>query len=87
MVLRLETQIKIDNPRHYSVRTVEDLHAVLLAGGPKQRDPRRKHFYEIEGPDANYYIYISPITGQIVLLAKWQRQPQEACIGEVNLVA
>ena len=87
MVLRMSTQPRIDNPREYSTQTVEDLHVVLRLGGQARRDSQRENFYELEGPNASFYIYVSPITGNIVLLARWLRQSQEACIDEVNMVA
>jgi hypothetical protein len=35
-------------------------------------DPKRKHFYEVEGASTVYYIYVSPVSGNIYLLATWK---------------
>jgi hypothetical protein len=77
----------IENPRGYASDTVQDLRNLLLSGGHSQPDPRREHFYELEGNKDNYFIHISPITGNVVLLAKWSRQVQEPCPDAEHMVA
>jgi len=45
---------------------------ILLAGPVNATpDPKRKCFYEIEGGPTVYYIYASPSSGRISLLASW----------------
>jgi len=79
MVLRMTKVVMIENPREYASHTVEDLRQLLLSGGPAERDPRRQHFFNLEGDKSAYYIHISPITGNVMLLAKWSRQPADCC--------
>ena len=87
MMLQIADGSRIENPRGYAVRTIEDLRNLLVAGGDAQADPIREHFYELEGMMDAYYIHVSPITGNIVLLARWARQPQKCCLDVENLVA
>lgn len=70
----------IENPREYETRVVEQLRRLLQAGAPTQADARRPHFYEIDAQDETYYIHISPFSGNVVLLAKWTRHPQDCCL-------
>jgi hypothetical protein len=45
---------------------------ILLAGTVDATpDPKRKCFYEIEGGSTVYYIYVSPLSGKVSLLASW----------------
>jgi hypothetical protein len=87
MVFRMSKEAKIENPREYASETVEDLRHLLLVGGQAERDPRREHFYNLEGDNCAYYIHISPITGNVILLAKWFRQPSSFFNVSQHLVA
>jgi len=69
----------LENPREYDDVSVENLRRLLLGGAEANRDPRRQHFYEIDGEAETYYIHISPVTGKVTLLARWLRQPQSCC--------
>jgi hypothetical protein len=78
-VILFNEGMKIENPREYDSRTVEYLQHLLKVGSQPQPDPRRKNFYDLDGGSEAYYIHVSPITGNVVLLAKWVRQSQESC--------
>lgn len=78
---------KIENPRKYEPGAVEHLRHLLKVGIPAQRDPHRANFYEIESNEETYYIHVSPISGNVVLLAKWLRQPQDCCLSSGQFVA
>jgi len=86
-MIQIKEGVRIENPREYGPGEVVHLRHLLEAGSPTQPDPRRKNFYEIEGRSETYYIHISPITGNVVLLAKWLRQSQECCHTTKRLVA
>ena len=50
---------------------------ILLAGTVNVTpDPKRKNFYEVEGGSTVYYIYVSPVTGTISLIATWKNITQ-----------
>jgi hypothetical protein len=79
-MIQINEGARIENPREYESGTVENLRLLLEVGSPAQRDPNRENFYEIEGNSETFYVHVSPVSGNVVLLAKWLRQPQECCI-------
>lgn len=87
MLIQIKEGASIENPRNYEPHEVEQVRHLLRAGSPAQRDPRRENFYELEGKGETFYIHISPISGEIVLLAKWNRRLAECCPGTGHLVA
>jgi hypothetical protein len=80
MLLQISEQIRIEDPRQYGSEAVNNLRNLLLAGGCGQRDPHRENFYEIENEGQTFYIHVSPINGEVVLLAKWSKSPKENCL-------
>ena len=86
-MIQVKEGARIENPREYEPGAVEQLRHLLEAGNPAQRDPRRENFYEIEGRSETYYIHHSPISGNVVLVAKWIRQSQDCCLSSEHLVA
>ena len=78
MVLRVKKQTKVENPRGYISKVVDELRNLLTAGARARRDPSRENFYEVENAKNVFYIHISPVTGNVVLLAKWPGQSQGA---------
>lgn len=86
-MLRIREGSRIENPREYESSAVENLRLLLEVGSQAHPDPQRENFYEIEGGSDTYYIHISPISGNVVLLAKWLRQSQECCLSARDLVA
>jgi hypothetical protein len=83
MLLQMREGSRIENPREYSARAVQELRDLLAAGGHAQQDLRRENFYLLEDSQNTYYLHVSPITGNIILLARWLRQPQ-ACYAETE---
>lgn len=65
---------RIEDPRKHPYETVERLRELLADGATIREDPRRDSFYEVHDDDAVYYIYASPITGKVYLLATWQKE-------------
>ncbi len=86
-MIQIKEETKIENPRRYETWEVEHLELLLKAGTPIHRDPRRKNFYEVEGEAVTFYVHVSPVSGNVVLLAKWVRQPQECYANSGELVA
>ena len=86
-MIQVKEGARIENPRKYEPGAVEHLRHLLEVGIPAQRDPERENFYEIESNYETYYIHVSPISGNVVLLAKWLRQPQDCCLRPGYLVA
>ncbi len=86
-MIQFKKGARVENPREYETMAVDQLRNLLESGNPGQRDPRRKNFYEIEGQTETYYIHVSPVSGNVTLLAKWIRQSQECFAGSEQLVS
>ena len=69
----MEQQLSIDNPRNYPAEVVEQLGKLLVEGTSAREDPRRKSFYDVEHADRTFFIHVSPSSGRIMLLAKWEQ--------------
>jgi hypothetical protein len=87
MVLQMNEQSKIEDPRNYGPEVVNDLRNLLSVGGSAQRDPRRENFYELESGENTFYIHTSPVNGDVTLLGKWLSSPKDVCISEAHLAA
>ncbi len=87
MVLQFDEEPRIENPRNYPPEIVGELRSLLSAGRPVQRDPRRKELYEIQGCDSTLYVYVSPLTRTVVLLARWSRQTDPSCLETAGEIA
>jgi hypothetical protein len=87
MRLQMREGTKIENPRAYANQVVEGLRELLAAESHVQSDPNREHFYQLEDDKNAYYIHVSPITGNVILLAKWTRQTDACYVNEGTLVA
>ena len=73
MVMKIEDELLIENPRNHSAERVETLRQLLAGGARVEADPKRPDFYEVESRSDIYYIHISPKTGKILLLAAWPK--------------
>jgi hypothetical protein len=70
--------LEIRDHRNHSPATLIAL-ALLLAGTVNTTpDPKRKGLYEVEDAQTVYYIYRSPFSGKISLLATWKKMPEAA---------
>ena len=87
MVLQRDERTRIEDPRDYGADIVNDLRSLLTAGGCAQRDPHRENFYALENGSHTFYIHVSPINGDVVLLAKWSSGSTEACTSVTHLAA
>ena len=86
-MVEIKTGAQIENPREYECGAVEHLRHLLALGIPAQRDPKRENFYEIDSTCENYYIHISPVSGNVVLLARWLSQAEDCCASSGRLAA
>lgn len=75
MVMKLENELLIEDPRNHSIECVETLRRLLAGGARVEADPKRSDFYEVESGSDVYYIHISPVSGKILLLATWAKEP------------
>jgi hypothetical protein len=63
----------VDNLRNYPAEIIKELEGLLLSGGSALPDPKRKGFYDLENHERTFFIHISSITGNVVLLATWRK--------------
>lgn len=70
MLLRLDYNPVIDNPRHCPPEAVEKLRALLAQGAPANPDTHRKGFYEVEDGNRVFYVHLAP-NRSVWLLASW----------------
>ena len=78
MLLRMKQLPGVDNLRNYPAEIIKELEQLLLSGGSALPDPKRKDFYELETDERTFFVYVSPTTGRVMLLATWLRP--EACL-------
>lgn len=78
--LRWNPNWGIEDPRKHPYETVERLRELLADGTNLRQDPRRQSFYEVHDDASVYYIYASPISGKVYLLATWQKEPSPVTV-------
>lgn len=66
---------EIENPRNHPIQTIERLRRLLAEGAGIQEDGRRRDFFEVHDDDAVYYVYASPVSGKIYLVATCVKEP------------
>jgi hypothetical protein len=76
MLLVMDGEPRVENPRNYNDEVIRDLRSLLAAGVVARRDPRRNNFYEVEDGGSTFYIHISPVNGNAMLVARWLNEPQ-----------
>jgi hypothetical protein len=87
MMIQIKGEAQVENPRQYEARAVEHLRHLLELGAPAQRDPGRENFYEIDGQTDTFYVHLSPLSGNVVLVAKWLRQAEDCCLSAAHFTA
>jgi hypothetical protein len=74
MVTNLSGKAQIEDLGNHPTETVAALRSLLAGGASTIADPKRRGFYEVESDSAVYYIHVSPVTGNVLLLATWQNE-------------
>jgi hypothetical protein len=64
--------LDIEDLGKHSAGTVIRLGIVLAGAVDATPDPKRKNFYEVKDGATSYYIYVSPVTATISLIAAWK---------------
>lgn len=73
MTLKMK-EVKVENLRNYSDEVVDKLRGLLLTGADADLDPQRKGFYDVYNGTRVFFIHISPVSGNVMLLASWLRE-------------
>jgi hypothetical protein len=74
MVMCLERELEIEDLRNHSQEMIAQLRDVLANGAAVTPDPKRSGFYEVKHAEHIYYIYVSPSTGKVLLIAAWSHE-------------
>jgi hypothetical protein len=78
MQMSFGEELRIEDLGNHRAQMVISL-GILLAGAVNvTADPKRKDFYEVESGSTVYYIYLSPFSGTIFLLASWKNAGRPA---------
>jgi hypothetical protein len=64
-------EAQIEDPRNHPAETVAALRDILSSGARAIPDPKRRGFYEVQSDSLVYYIHVSPVNGNVLLLATW----------------
>jgi hypothetical protein len=70
-MLRITGEFGIENPRNYPATLVSELRESLNHGVSEHPDPERENFYDVCVENRVFFIYISPSSGSVTLLAAW----------------
>ena len=74
MRLHLNTNLTIENLKRYPEDIVEKLRNLLVTGTEALPDPRRRGFYDVLNGNRVFFIHISPVSGNVMLLASWLKE-------------
>jgi hypothetical protein len=68
--------VRIENARLYPSAIVDQLRVALLNGAELHVDETRKNFYELHAGLRTYFIFVSPASRNVTLIATWaQKRP------------
>lgn len=71
---------EIENLRNHTFETVDRLRTLLSDGAMIQEDLRRPGFFEVHDEETVYYVYSSPSSGKIYLVATWLKEPSPVSV-------
>jgi hypothetical protein len=74
MEMCLERELEIEDLRKHSQEMIAQLRDLLANGAATTPDPKRLGFYEVKRREQIYYIYVSPTTGKVLLIAAWSHE-------------
>lgn len=85
MLMRMKQNSNVLDLRRHSPETVGELRRLLASGVPARPDPHRPNFYELDGGWRVFYIYVSPKTGNVTLLAVWRTERRAESYPQENV--
>jgi len=71
MRLHLNRDLTIENLKQYPEDIVEKLRDLLATGAEALPDPHRRGFYDVLNGNRVFFIHVSPVSGNVMLLASW----------------
>jgi len=70
------SDIRIEDLRNHPAELVLGLRDILSRGAKIVPDPKRRGFYEVQSDSLVYYIHVSPVSHNVLLLATWPNQTE-----------
>ena len=85
MILLLSAEREIEAPRDHGCEVLSKLRTALARGAYATPDPRRPGVYDVYDGGRVFFIYISPVTGNVTLIATWvegsgERKMESGCV-------
>jgi|SRR5690349_11892411 len=77
MILRLNAATHVDNQRNFPAEIVDRLRNLLISGATAYADIHRENFFDVVDGPRVYFIHISPITQNVILLATWLNESRQ----------
>jgi hypothetical protein len=71
MMLLLSGERRIDDAGAHGAEVISELRTLLARGVRAKPDPRRPGIYDVYDGRRVFFIYISPASGNVTLLATW----------------
>ena len=72
MTINVKDTEKIRDGRGHAPEVFREFKALLSGGAAISSDPKRPDIYELQRGNEIFYFYLSPITGEVLLLAVWE---------------
>jgi hypothetical protein len=66
--------IRIENARLYPSAIVDRLQTALSNGADLHADESRRNFFDLDIAGRTYFIYVSPVNGNVTLIATWAQK-------------
>lgn len=66
--------VRIENARLYPPEVVDRLYTALSNGAELHVNESRTNFYDLNAEGHTFFIYISPPTGNVTLIATWAQK-------------
>jgi hypothetical protein len=76
--MTLNENIRIENARLYPLAVVDRLRTALQKGADLHAVESRRNFYDLSIEGRTYFIYVSPVNGQVTLIATWAQRRASA---------
>jgi hypothetical protein len=77
MILQLSGEPNIEDVRGHGPEIVCELRKLLARGVYAKPDPRRPGIYDVYDGRRVFFIYVSPASGNVTLLATWREESSQ----------
>lgn len=77
MILQLSGERKIEDGRRHDPGIVSELRKLLARGVHAKPDPLRPGVYDVYDSRRVFFIYVSPASGNVTLLATWLEESSQ----------